>query len=69
LCRSARSLAGSGTPPWGTYMRAAKSGPSAMESIDASSSEDDEAYPPSSKNPPIKPRPIPRPAPVSSSTF
>ncbi|WVZ26043.1 hypothetical protein V8G54_004587 [Vigna mungo] len=60
---SARSLAGSGTPPWGTYMRAAKSGPSTMESIDASSSEDDEAYPP------IKARPIQRPAVGSYGTF
>jgi len=68
LCRSARSLAGSGTPPWGTYMRAAKSGPSAMESIHDSSSEDDETYPAFSKNPPTKARPIPRPAVVSSST-
>ncbi|ESW28005.1 hypothetical protein PHAVU_003G251100 [Phaseolus vulgaris] len=66
---SARSLAGSGTPPWGTYMRAAKSGPSAMESIHDSSSEDDETYPAFSKNPPTKARPIPRPAVGSYGTF
>ncbi|CAJ1942623.1 unnamed protein product, partial [Sphenostylis stenocarpa] len=53
---SARSLAGSGTPPWGTYMRAAKSGPSAMEYI--SDSSEDEAPPLSSKH---NARPIPRP--------
>jgi hypothetical protein len=41
LCRSARSLAGSVTPPSLTYIRGAKSGPSAMEFIHDSS--DDEA--------------------------
>ncbi|XP_061374464.1 probable vacuolar amino acid transporter YPQ3 isoform X2 [Gastrolobium bilobum] len=52
---SARSLAGIGTPPFGTYMRAAKSGPPAMELNDDSSS-DDEA----SLVPLTKPIPIPR---------
>ncbi|RYR80075.1 hypothetical protein Ahy_A01g004853 isoform B [Arachis hypogaea] len=56
---SARSLAGSGTPPFRTYMRAVKSGPSAME-LNCDSSSDDEA----SSSPAIpsstQPRPIPR---------
>ncbi|XP_061369788.1 probable vacuolar amino acid transporter YPQ2 [Gastrolobium bilobum] len=56
---SARSLAGSGTPPWRTYMRAAKSGPSALELNDDSSSED-EASSASFKNSATQPRPIPR---------
>ncbi|KAF7828809.1 putative vacuolar amino acid transporter YPQ2 [Senna tora] len=56
--RSARSLAGSGTPPFRSYMRIAKSGPSAM-GLDSDSSSDDEA--PNSHNvSPSKPRPIPR---------
>jgi uncharacterized protein with PQ loop repeat len=38
---SARSLASSGTPPFRTYLRAAKSGPSAME-LEHDSSSDDE---------------------------
>jgi len=67
LCRSARSLAGSGTPPWGIYMRAAKSGPSAIESIDDSSS-DDEAPPASSNNSASQAMPIPRSVAVSIST-
>ncbi|KAL1333040.1 hypothetical protein HN51_061801 [Arachis hypogaea] len=58
---SARSLAGSGTPPFRTYMRAVKSGPSAME-LNCDSSSDDEA----SSSPAIpsstQPRPIPRSA-------
>ncbi|KAG4169116.1 hypothetical protein ERO13_A12G066400v2 [Gossypium hirsutum] len=56
---SARSLAGSGTPPIGTYMRAAKSGPSAMELDSGSSSEDESAHV-SSKKSATQPRPIPR---------
>lgn len=52
--RSARSLAGSGTPPFRTYMRAAKSGPSTMALYSDSSSEDESAPLTS------KPRPIPR---------
>ncbi|XP_038722280.1 probable vacuolar amino acid transporter YPQ2 [Tripterygium wilfordii] len=38
---SARSLAGSGTPPFRTYLRVAKSGPPAME-VDSDSSSEDE---------------------------
>jgi hypothetical protein len=57
--RSARSLAGSGTPPFRTYLRAAKSGPSAME-LNCDSSSDDEAAPMQSNQPISKPRPIPR---------
>jgi len=49
-------------------MRAARSGPSALESIDDSSSEDDEAYPAFLKNPPTRARAIQRPTVVSSST-
>ncbi|XP_028763998.1 probable vacuolar amino acid transporter YPQ1 [Neltuma alba] len=56
---SARSLAGSGTPPFRTYMRVAKSGPSALE-LNSDSSSDDEAPPSSSINSPSQPRPIPR---------
>ncbi|PPS13039.1 hypothetical protein GOBAR_AA07601 [Gossypium barbadense] len=56
---SARSLAGSGTPPIGTYMRAAKSGPSAMELHSGSSSEDESAHV-SSKKSATQPRPIQR---------
>ncbi|MED6139679.1 hypothetical protein PIB30_086075, partial [Stylosanthes scabra] len=64
---SARSLAGSGTPPFRTYMRAVKSGPSAME-LNCDSSSDDEASSspvPSS----TQPRPIPRSAAGSYGTF
>ncbi|GKU99108.1 hypothetical protein SLEP1_g12001 [Rubroshorea leprosula] len=66
---SARSF-GSGTPPFWTYMRIAKSGPSAM-TIDSDSSSDDEtaAAPVSSRNHAASlPRPIPRSA-VSYGTF
>ncbi|KAJ8770661.1 hypothetical protein K2173_021308 [Erythroxylum novogranatense] len=57
---SARSLAGSDTPPFRTYLRAARSGPSAMELENESSSEDEEAYAvDKSVN---QPRPIPRSA-------
>lgn len=59
IFRSARSLAGSGTPPIRTYMRAAKSGPSAMELDSGSSSEDESAHV-SSKKSATQPRPIPR---------
>ncbi|KAK7262825.1 hypothetical protein RJT34_30406 [Clitoria ternatea] len=63
---SARSLAGSGTPPWGRYMRmrSAKSGPSAME-LNGDSSSEDEASPASS----TQPNPIPRSVPGSYGTF
>lgn len=56
IFRSARSLAGSGTPPIRTYMRAAKSGPSAMELDSGSSSEDEPGHVSSA----TQPRPIPR---------
>ncbi|KAL3723875.1 hypothetical protein ACJRO7_035964 [Eucalyptus globulus] len=59
---SARSLAGSGTPPFRTYIRVAKSGPSTMQ-LDSDSSSDDEAAQaagvPSTKSV-SKPKPIPR---------
>lgn len=60
---SARSLAGSGTPPFRTYMRerVAKSGPSAMV-IDSDSSSDDEAGTRSAKVVASLPRQIPRSA-------
>ncbi|KAI4327546.1 hypothetical protein L6164_019994 [Bauhinia variegata] len=63
---SARSLAGSGTPPFRSYLRVAKSGPSAMQLN--SDSSDDEDSPPLS---PTLPRPIPRSAalPTSYGTF
>ncbi|XP_058777901.1 seven transmembrane protein 1 [Vicia villosa] len=54
---SARSLAGNMTPPSRTYMRVAKSGPSAM-GLDENSSSDDEAHSP----PATQPRLIPRSA-------
>ncbi|KAK2372821.1 putative vacuolar amino acid transporter YPQ1 [Trifolium repens] len=55
---SARSLAGNVTPPSRTYMRVAKSGPSAMGLNEDSSSSDDEAH----SVPAIQPRQIPRSA-------
>ncbi|GMI68882.1 hypothetical protein like AT4G36850 [Hibiscus trionum] len=58
---SARSLAASGTPPFRTYMRVAKSGPSAME-LDSGSSSEDESTQVSSKKSGTQPRPIPRSA-------
>ncbi|XP_027361738.1 probable vacuolar amino acid transporter YPQ2 [Abrus precatorius] len=62
--RSARSLAGNDTPPLGSYLRGARSVPSAMERNNDSSS-DDEAPPLSS----TQPRPIPRSVPASYGTF
>ncbi|RXI07271.1 hypothetical protein DVH24_026407 [Malus domestica] len=57
---SARSMAGSGTPPFRTYMRAARSGPSAM-TIDSDSSSEDETAPVTSiKNSVTQSRLIPR---------
>jgi len=56
---SARSLAGSGTPPFRTYLRAAKSGPSTM-ALNSDSSSEDEAAPTASKSSASQPRPIPR---------
>lgn len=66
--RSARSLAANDTPPFGSYLRAAKSVPSAMEMSNDSSS-DDEAPPRSSTKPVTQPRPIPRSVPASYGTF
>ncbi|XP_022631565.1 seven transmembrane protein 1 isoform X1 [Vigna radiata var. radiata] len=66
--RSARSLAGNDTPPFGTYLRAAKSVPSAME-MNNDSSSDDEPPPLSSTKPVTLPRPIPRSVPASYGTF
>lgn len=56
---SARSLAGSGTPPFRTYLRVAKSGPSTM-ALNSDSSSEDEAAPTASKSSASQPRPIPR---------
>ncbi|XP_039012473.1 probable vacuolar amino acid transporter YPQ1 isoform X2 [Hibiscus syriacus] len=64
---SARSLAGSGTPPFRTYMSVAKSGPSAMALGSDSSSEDESALV-SSKKSGTRPRPIPGAA-ASYGTF
>ena len=58
--RSARSMAGSGTPPFRTYMRAARSGPSAMTMDSDSSSEDESTPVTSNKNSVTQSRPIPR---------
>ncbi|KAL9327727.1 hypothetical protein ACSQ67_002730 [Phaseolus vulgaris] len=65
--RSARSLAAN-TPPFGTYLRAAKSVPSAME-MNNDSSSDDEPPQLSSTKPVTQPRPIPRSVPASYGTF
>ncbi|GAU12983.1 hypothetical protein TSUD_191750 [Trifolium subterraneum] len=54
---SARSLAGSATPPSLTYIRAAKSGPSAMEFIH-DSSDDEESSQVTSNSSTTQPRPI-----------
>ncbi|XP_041002250.1 probable vacuolar amino acid transporter YPQ3 isoform X3 [Juglans microcarpa x Juglans regia] len=59
---SPRSLAGSGTPPFRSYLRAAKSGPSAMEALHNDSSSEDEAAPIPSNKSVSRPRPIPRSA-------
>ncbi|KAK7309261.1 hypothetical protein RJT34_05835 [Clitoria ternatea] len=67
--RSARSMAGNDTPPFSSYLRAAKSGPSAMELNNDSSSDDDDAPPLSSSKPATQPRPIPRSVPASYGTF
>ncbi|OMO84234.1 hypothetical protein COLO4_22148 [Corchorus olitorius] len=70
ITRSARSMAGSGTPPFRAYFRAARSGPSAMEMNSDSSSEDEAAALVSSKKSRTGtlPRPIPRSA-ASYGTF
>ncbi|KAJ8764469.1 hypothetical protein K2173_006209 [Erythroxylum novogranatense] len=62
---SARSMAGSGTPPFRTYLRAARSGPSAMGLENESSSDDEEA--PVLAQSVSQPRAIPRP--VGYGTF
>ncbi|TKY70491.1 vacuolar amino acid transporter YPQ1 [Spatholobus suberectus] len=67
--RSARSLAANDTPPFGTYLRAAKSVPSTMEMSNDDSSSDDEAPPRSSTKPVTQSRPIPRSVPASYGTF
>lgn len=60
---SARSLAGSSTPPFRTYMMGARSGPSAMGLNDGdSSSDDDYTVDVSSKKTGSQPKPIPRSA-------
>ncbi|KAF5187973.1 PQ-loop repeat family protein / transmembrane family protein [Thalictrum thalictroides] len=55
---SARSLAWSDTPPYGSYLRQAKSGPSALG--DMNSSSEDESDSPTSKKSSTKPITIPR---------
>ncbi|KAK6128887.1 hypothetical protein DH2020_037367 [Rehmannia glutinosa] len=55
---SARSLAGSTTPPIRSYLWPIKSGPSAV-GVENDSSSDDEANPISARNTVSKPRPIP----------
>ena len=54
-------MAGSGTPPFRTYMRVAKSGPSTM-AVESDSSSEDESAPVASKKSvrTSQPRPIPR---------
>ncbi|GMP28242.1 hypothetical protein CsSME_00003870 [Camellia sinensis var. sinensis] len=59
---SARSLAGSSTPPTWSYLRAARSGPSAMGYTDDHSSDDDVSFLSSSNISVTQPKPIPRPA-------
>ncbi|XP_062001782.1 probable vacuolar amino acid transporter YPQ1 [Rosa rugosa] len=58
---SARSMAGSGTPPFRTYMKVARSGPSTL-AVDSDSSSEDESAPVTSKKSDrtSQPRPIPR---------
>ncbi|XP_021900403.1 seven transmembrane protein 1 isoform X2 [Carica papaya] len=55
---SARSMAGSGTPPFRTYLRTARSGPSATGVLDSDSSSDEETAHSAKKT--SRPRPIPR---------
>lgn len=56
---SARSLASSGTPPYGSYLRAARSGPSVLQAINSSDDEDETYSPPYAKSA-SKPISIPR---------
>ncbi|KAK9285630.1 hypothetical protein L1049_024827 [Liquidambar formosana] len=58
---SARSLARSSTPPYRSYIRIARSGPSALV-LDSDSSSEDEAAQVSTKKPVSQPKPIPRSA-------
>ncbi|CAK7339505.1 unnamed protein product [Dovyalis caffra] len=59
---SARSMAASDTPPFRSYLKVAKSGPSAM-GLDNESSSDDEAAAPATVTKTVsQPRPIPRSA-------
>lgn len=59
LSRSARSMAGSATPPCRSHLWTARSGPSTL-GIDVDSSSDDESAPISYKRSVSKPVPIPR---------
>ena len=56
---SARSMAGSSTPPFRSYLRTARSGPSTMGLYNDSSSDDDTTHVASNKSV-SKPKPIPR---------
>lgn len=60
VCSSARSMAGSTTPPVRSYLWPVKSGPSAVGIDDSSSDEDDSSNPVPSRNAVSKPKPIPR---------
>ncbi|OVA18638.1 Cystinosin/ERS1p repeat [Macleaya cordata] len=72
---SARSLASSDTPPFGSYLRIARSGPSAIENINGgggSSSEDDDIFPHPQKKSSFtfsQPRRIPLPRPAGYAAF
>uniref|UniRef100_A0A7N0ZZS9 PQ-loop repeat family protein / transmembrane family protein n=1 Tax=Kalanchoe fedtschenkoi TaxID=63787 RepID=A0A7N0ZZS9_KALFE len=59
---SARSLAGSCTPPFRSYLRAARSGPSALALSDHSSSDEETTPQVPSKKSATRPKPIPRSA-------
>ena len=70
LCRSARSMAASTTPPirMRSYLWPIKSGPSAV-GIANNSSPDNEARPIPSRNGATKPKPIPRSVSLIQSLF
>ncbi|CAM8921863.1 unnamed protein product [Rhodiola kirilowii] len=59
---SARSLAGSSTPPYRSYLRVARSGPSASALSDVSSSDEESTPQVTSKKSATRPKPIPRSA-------
>jgi len=59
-------LAGSNTPPFRSYLRAAKSGPSAVGLDNESSSDDEAAAPVSATSTVSQPRPIPRSVSIQS---